>query len=61
MYSATGGSDRYAYKLFKSDGVILSSADPDLTLSGQELMNILTACLEQYGTEDDCMDLDLGE
>lgn len=61
MYSATDGSNRYAYKLFKADGIILSSADAKQNLSGQELMNILTACLEEYGTSEDGMDLDLGE
>jgi hypothetical protein len=61
MYSATDGSSRYAYKLFKSDGVILSSADATQNLSGQELMNILNACLTEYGTKDDGMDMDLGE
>lgn len=61
MYSASDGSNRYAYKLFKADGVILSTADAQENLSGQELMNILTACLTQYGTKDDGMDLELGE
>lgn len=58
MFRLTNGSPRYAFKQFKSDGVISDSADPNSIVSGTEALNILTACMMEYGT-DECMEMDI--
>lgn len=60
MYKITDGSNRYAYKIFKSDGII-RNADPNDFVSGREVLNILTLCMMNYGSEKDCMDMEVGE
>ena len=52
MFRLTKGSPRYAFKQFKSDGVISDKADPKSFVSGSEALNILTACMMQYGTDE---------
>ena len=49
MFRLTKGSPRYAFKQFKSDGVISDKADPKSIVSGSEALNILTACMMEYG------------
>ena len=58
MYRLTKGSPRYAFKQLKTDGVIPDDADPGDLVSGREALNILTACMMQYGT-DECMEMDV--
>ena len=58
MFKLTKGAPRYAFKQFKADGVISDDADPNAILSGPDALNILTACMLQYGT-DECMDMDI--
>ena len=58
MFKLTKGAPRYAFKQFKADGVISDDSDPNSILSGSEALNILTACMLQYGT-DECMDMDI--
>lgn len=58
MFRLTKGSPRYAFKQFKTDGVIPDNADPNSYISGSEALNVLTACMMQYGT-DECMEMDV--
>ena len=58
MFSLTNGSPRYAFKKLKSDGVISENTDPKEVVSGAEALNILTACMMEYGA-DECMDMDI--
>ena len=60
MFSLTNGSPRYAFKKLKSDGVIPENTDPKAVVSGTEALNILTACMMEYGA-DECMDMDIEE
>ncbi len=60
MYRITKGSPRYAFKKFKTDGVISDKADPNDLVSGREALNILTACMMAYGS-DECMDMEIVE
>ena len=60
FFRLTKGSPRYAFKKFKSDGVISEKADPNAYVSGREALNILTACMMVYGA-DECMDMDIEE
>lgn len=48
FYKITGGSPRYAFKQFKSDGVILENSDPNSFISGQKALDILTNCIFKY-------------
>lgn len=58
MFRLTNGSPRYAFKKFKSDGVIAENADPNQTVSGAEALNILTSCMMEYGS-DESMSMDI--
>ena len=58
MFRLTNGSPRYAFKQFKTDGVISEDAQPDSIVSGVEALNILTSCMMEYGT-DECMEMDV--
>lgn len=58
MFRLTNGSPRYAFKQFKTDGVISENAQPDSIVSGVEALNILTSCMMEYGT-DECMEMDV--
>lgn len=44
-------SPRYAFKQLQSLGIISSNADPAQPVSGRTALNIITACIEQFGTE----------
>jgi hypothetical protein len=59
MYKLTRGSPRYTFKLFKADGVLPHNADPYDTVNGFEALNILTLCMLEYGTDDECMGMDI--
>ena len=59
MFKLTKGSPRYAFKQFKTDGVISENAQPDSVLSGVEALNILTSCMMQYGGSDESMEMDV--
>lgn len=61
MYRLTKGAPRYAFKKLKSDGIVDEKADPSKTLSGIQALNILTACMLEYGSEEESMSMDLGE
>ena len=39
---------RYAFRQMKADGVIPSSADPDKTANGRDVLNIISACITTY-------------
>jgi len=58
MFKLTKGSPRYAFKQFKADGIIPDKSDPNMVVSGSDALNILTACMMQYGT-DECMEMDV--
>lgn len=49
FYRIFHGAPRYAYKQMKSDGILPENSDPGLIVSGQELLNIYTACSVKYG------------
>lgn len=59
MFKLTKGSPRYAFKLLKADGVLSEKADPYDKVSGFEALGILTSCMIQYGSEEECMDMDI--
>ena len=52
MYRITKGSPRYAFKQFKSDGVINQDLDPGASLSGAEALSMYTACVNTYSDFD---------
>ena len=58
MFKLTKGAPRYAFKQFKTDGVIAENAQPDSVLSGVEALNILTSCMMEYGSAE-CMEMDV--
>lgn len=49
MFRITKGSPRYAFKEFKSTGVILEDTDPGDYISGAEFLSMYTAGLSVYG------------
>lgn len=59
MYKITKGSPRYAFKLLKSDGILSERSDPADYVDGSTVLNILTACMMEYGSEDECMAMDI--
>lgn len=61
MYKITNGAPRYAFKLFKNDGIFNSKADPRAVLTGREALDILTACMIEYGSADECMEMIVDE
>lgn len=52
MFRIFKNSPRYTFKQFQSDGIFSSSADPSMTVSGSDLLNILSACISKYGDFD---------
>lgn len=58
MFRLTKGSPRYAFKQLKSDGIFSDKADPGAYVSGAEALNILTACMMEYGS-DECMEMEV--
>ena len=58
MFRLTKGSPRYAFKQLKTDGIISDDADPNSFVSGREALNILTACMMEYGT-DESMEMEI--
>lgn len=59
MFFFSGGSPRYSFKLLKNKGIILSYGDPEQHVTGQEALNILTACMMEFGTEEDGVSLSI--
>lgn len=57
MYRLTKGSPRYAYKQLKADGIFDDYTDPTTVFSGEEALMILTACMIEYGSEEECMEM----
>ena len=49
MYRLTKCSARYAFRQFKTDGILPATADPWKKVSGSDVLNIYTACLRKYG------------
>ena len=60
MFTLTKGSPRYAFKKLKNDGVIPENADPNQIVSGRDALNILTACMMEYGV-DESMGMEIEE
>lgn len=60
MFTLTHGSPRYAFKKLKSDGIITDDTDPNAVVTGAQALNILTACMMEYGT-DESMDMEIEE
>ena len=58
LYRITG-SPRYAYKHLKALNIIPDSYDPHSNLSGFQALNILTSCMNTFGSEDECMSMDI--
>ena len=59
MYRITKGSARYSFKLLKADGILTDKADPMDKVSGFEALNILSSCMMEYGSDEECMDMDI--
>ena len=49
FYRIFHGAPRYAFKQLKADGVLPANASPGNIISGQEALNIYTACAIKYG------------
>lgn len=41
-------NSRYAFKHLKAEGIIPESYDPDKIPSGRDMLNMITACIENY-------------
>lgn len=48
MYRLTKGAPRYAFRQFKSDGIIDQNLDPAAIISGADALSIYTSCVNQY-------------
>ena len=59
FYLITGGSPRYAYKHLKALHVISDRYDPHAKLNGMQALNLLTSCMNTFGTEDECMSMEI--
>lgn len=59
LFRITKGSPRYSLKKLKADGLIGDTKNPLATISGKEALDILTACMVQYGDSSECMSMDL--
>lgn len=59
MYKLTKGSPRYAFKLLKADAILDERSDPSDYVDGSTVLNVLTACMMEYGSEDECMAMDI--
>ena len=59
LYRLTNGSPRYAFKQFKNDGIISDDVDPNSYVTGNEALAILTTCMVEYGSADECMQMDV--
>lgn len=44
-------SPRYAFKQLQALGIIPTTADPAQTITGRNALNIITLCIEQFGSE----------
>ena len=56
LFRITKGSPRYSLKKLKADGLIDDTKNPLATISGKEALDILTACMVQYGDSSECFD-----
>ena len=59
FFRLTGGSPRYAYKHLKALHIIPDNIDPKSSLTGIQALNILTACMDTFGSEDECMSMEI--
>lgn len=57
MYRLTKGSPRYAYKQLKADGIFDDDVDPLTIFTGEEALMILSSCMIEYASEEECMDM----
>ncbi len=48
MFKLFRGAPRYAYKQLKYDGVLPANSFPNKIVSGQEALDIYTACMMEY-------------
>lgn len=53
FFTLSKKSPRYAFKQFKSDGIIHSNIDPNTFPTGQQVLTMYTNCEERYGTKTD--------
>lgn len=49
FYRLTKGSSRYAFKYFKSEGLISGNTDPSICPTGSEALSLFTKCNLRYG------------
>jgi len=49
FYRIFHGAPRYAFKQLKADGIIPANTDPNKIVSGEDALNIYTACSIEYG------------
>ena len=59
MYRITGGAARYSYKSLKDVGILTTRDDPLSTVSGFDVLNILSSCMMEFGSEEECMTMDI--
>lgn len=59
MYKITKGSPRYSFKQLKSDGVLTEKSDPSSKVNGFEALNILSYCMTEYGSDEECMNMEI--
>lgn len=52
LFRLTKGSPRYAFKQFKSDGIIDSDLDPAAHISGAAALSLYTSCVNKYSDFD---------
>ena len=59
MYRITGGAARYAFKSLKDVGILTTRDDPFNTVSGFDVLNILSSCMMEFGSEEECMTMSI--
>jgi len=59
MYRITQGAPRYAYKSLKDIGILNMKDDPFDKLSGFDVLNILSSCMMEFGSDEECMAMNI--
>lgn len=59
MYRLTNGAPRYAFIYLTEEGLIDSHIEPSDNISGQAALNLLTDCMDLYGTDEECMTMNI--
>jgi len=52
-------SSRYAFKHLKALRIIPDSYYPDSSINGLQLLNMLTSCMNTFGSSDECMTMEI--